>query len=357
MDVKKQPLMDLSMPGGFEKIESTVECYQIYQVLAAAVELKVFDFLESEGACDRNVIAEGIGINGMFSRSFLDTLSGVGLLSKTDEKYENTQIAKDFLLSGSPYYQGDWLLNIGRGNHWSNLAESLKKQQQELAGFKAGPGELFLTSLAETALRGELQAVTKEITAWDGFGDAKSVLDIGGGHGLYTIALCQLNPNLKGVVFDKPHVTGTTKQFIARYGMEDRITTMDGDICADSFGKGYDIVIVSHLLYKFRKDLEPVFEKAYQSLNPGGLLVANHWFCAPGCVPDSSSVRELSKSLQSFGHPLCHIEEFYKVFEKTGFGIIKTCDIPSAHGNSCLQLAVKDKACKKEESRHSCCGS
>jgi SAM-dependent methyltransferase len=355
MDVKNRSLIDLSMPSGFEKIESTVECYQIYQTLAAAVELKLFDYLESEGACDRKFIAEGIGINGMFSRSFLDTMVGLGLLSKTDEKYENTQAAKDFLLSDSPYYQGDWILNTGRGNHWSNLAESLKRQQQELAGFKAGPGALFLTSLAETALRGELQAVTKEITAWDGFQSAKTVLDVGGGHGLYTIALCQVNPNLKGVVFDKPHVTGITHQFIAKYGMEERIATLDGDICTDSFGTGYDIVIVSHLLYKFRKDLEPVFAKVYESLNPGGLLVANHWFCATGCVPDSSSVRELSKSLQSFGHPLCHIEEFYKVFEKMGFGIIKACDIPSAHGSSCLQLAVKDKACKKDESGHSCC--
>jgi SAM-dependent methyltransferase len=355
MDLKKESLIDLSMPEGFEKIECTVECYQIYQVLTAAVELKLFDYLASAGACDRKVIAEGIGINGMFSRSFLDTLTGIDLLSKTDEKYENTQVAREFLLSASPNYQGDWILNIGRGNHWSNLVESLKRQQQDLAGFKAGPGELFLSSLAETALRGELQAVTKEITAWDGFKNARSVLDVGGGHGLYTIALCQVNPNLKGVIFDKPHVTGITHQFIAKYGMEERIATLDGDICTDNFGTGYDIVIVSHLLYKFRKDLEPVFAKVYESLKPGGLLVANHWFCATGCVPDSSSVRELSKSLQSFGHPLCHIEEFYKVFEKMGFGIIKTCDIPSAHGNSCLQLAVKDKACKKEAGSHSCC--
>jgi SAM-dependent methyltransferase len=355
MVIKQQFLMDLSMPAGFEKIECTVECYQIFQALAAAVELKLFDFLDKEGASDRKFIAGGIGINGMFSRSFLDTLAGIGLLSKSEDKYTNTQVASDFLVSASPFYQGDWIQNTGRGNHWSNLAESLKRQQQELGSFNAGPGESFLSSLAETALRGELQAVTKNISAWDGFDKAKSMLDLGGGHGLYTVALCQMNPNLNGIVFDKPHVTGITQQFISKYGMDGRITTMDGDICTDTFGAGYDIVIVSHLLYKFRKDLEPVFSKVYESLNPGGLLVANHWFCATGCTPDSSSIGELSKSLQSFGHPLCHLEEFYKVFEKTGFKIIKTVDIPSAYGNSCLQLAVKKFECNHKNGNSCCC--
>jgi hypothetical protein len=47
----------------------------------------------------------------------------LGLLSKADEKYEITQAAKDFLLSDSPYYQGDWILNTAAettGAIWRN---------------------------------------------------------------------------------------------------------------------------------------------------------------------------------------------------------------------------------------------
>jgi hypothetical protein len=46
----------------------------LYQVLMAALDLRVFELLDRQGPSDRNAIAEGIGINGMFSRDFLDTL-------------------------------------------------------------------------------------------------------------------------------------------------------------------------------------------------------------------------------------------------------------------------------------------
>jgi hypothetical protein len=180
-------------------------------------------------------------------------------------------------------------------------------------------------------------------------------LDLGGGHGLYAIALCQSNPGLKGIVFDKPDVTKITRKYIEKYQLTGRISTQGGDICTDGFGSGFDIVIVSHLLYKFRKELEPFFDKVYKALNPGGLLVTNHWFCASGCTAEGSSVKELAKSLQSFGHPLCHIEDFYKIFENKGFKIIVKSDIPSSHGTSCLQLAVKEQSGCKESSGGSCC--
>ena len=355
MDNKQQSLMNLSMPAGMEKIEKVVADYQVFQAFLAAVNLGLFDYLAKVGASDRKVIAEGIGINGMFSRCFLDTLVEIGLLSKQDEKYANSAIASDFLVGSSPFYQGDWVKNIGRGNHWGNLEESLKQQDPKIKKTGNGPGESFLSSLAETSLRGELQSVTKAIASWDGFGKAKSLLDLGGGHGLYAIALCQANPNLKGVVFDKPDVTQITQKYIEKYGMANRMSTQGGDICVDNFGSGFDIVIVSHLLYKFRKELEPFFDKVYKALNPGGLLVTNHWFCAPGCTAEGSSVKELAKSLQSFGHPLCHIEDFYKVFENKGFDIIMKCDIPSAHGTSFLQLAVKGSGCKDASGGSCCC--
>lgn len=355
MNKVQKPLMDLSMPAGISKIEKVVQDYQIFQTFLAAVNLGLFDYLSQKGAADRKVIAEGIGINGMFSRSFLDTLVEIDLLSKQDENYQNSAIANDFLVSGSPFYQGDWVKNIGCGNQWGNLEESLKREKPEIKKTGSGPSEAFLNSLAETSLRGELQAVTKAIAGWSGFAKAKTLLDLGGGHGLYAIALCQANPNLKGVVFDKPDVTQITQKYIDKYQMSSRMSTRGGDICTDGFGSGFDIVIVSHLLYKFRKELEPFFEKVYKALNPGGLLVTNHWFCAPGCTAEGSSVRELAKSLQSFGHPLCHIEDFYKIFENKGFKLILKSDIPSTHGTSFLQLAVKGEGGKDASDKSCCC--
>lgn len=351
---EEQSLMNLDLPEGLEKLDRVTEGYQVYQTLLVALDLGLFDLLDEKGPQDSKKIAQDIGINGMFSRCFLDALVDTGFLSKKDGKYTNTNIASDFLLNDSPFYQGEWLRNTAHGNQWNNLEASLKRQQPEMTTFNAGPTDSFIRSIAELAVRGELQAVTKNVSNWNGFKRARMLLDLGGGHGLYAIALCQINPKLKGVIFDKPHVTSTTRQYITRYHMQKHLSTLHGDISTDRFGSGYDIVIISHLLYKFRKDLEPIFSKVYDCLNPGGLLVTNHWFCGEECRPESSGIKELDKSLHSFGHPLCHVEDFYKLFEKMGFRILATSDVPSSRGNSKLQLAVKEQN-RKENTEHSSC--
>ncbi|MBN1630858.1 MAG: methyltransferase domain-containing protein [Thermoleophilia bacterium] len=335
-------LMNLEPPPGIEVFDAIMEGYQAYQTLVAGLDLSLFEFLDQEGPAGRERITEGIGINGMFARSLLNALVGLGTLTVENDRYSLTDTARAFLVGGSPFYQGERIRSVSTGGHWNHLAESLRRDYQEMKGFGAGPNGAFIEALAEGAVQGELQAVTRAVVAWQGFRDARRVLDLGGGHGLYAIALCQENPELKGVIFDKPHVVDTTLQFIARYGMEERLSVRAGDICADDLGSGYDIVIVSHLLYKFRKELGPIFARIGACTNPGGLLVSNHWFCAPGCAAEANAIRELGKALHSFGHPLCHVQDFERQLSENGFKVVMTGEAPSLHGNTLLQLAEKE---------------
>ena len=278
----------------------------------------------------------------MFTRSFFQTLIDLGFLSGKDDRFGNTDLATRLLVRGSPAYQGDWILNAADGNgQWDNLAETLALTAPKNTGFSEGPGPQFLRAAGERALRGEVQGITKILSTWDGFGNAETLLDIGGGHGLYAIAACQQNPRLHAVVFDKPHVVDLTQEFIRQYGMEDRITVMAGDIVTDDPGSGYDIVLISHLLYKFRADLPAIFKKVCNSLKPRGLFVSNHWFCGPVCGAGSSGVRELDRSIHSYGHPLCHPEDFASAMFMNGLVVTKRATIATNFGDSQVHVAEK----------------
>ena len=80
------------------------------------VSLGLFDYLAKEGASDRKVIAENIGINGAFSRFFLDSMVENGLLNRDGESYSNNDIANTFLVSTSPLYRGNWIKENGHGD-------------------------------------------------------------------------------------------------------------------------------------------------------------------------------------------------------------------------------------------------
>jgi SAM-dependent methyltransferase len=349
-------LMRLAPPTEIKGFGCLLEGYQNYQALIAALDTGICDYLGEKGQSDKEELAKETGINGMFIRPFLATLVDIGVLTVEDGVYANTKAATEFLVSSSAFFQGDQLRTVGKGQ-WNKLSEAIRRKEPKLNGFSSGPSGAFINALAQRSLQGELQTIVRTITQWDGFHNAKRVLDLGGGHGLYTIALCQENPYLHGLVFDKPHIIETTQRYISQYKMDNRITAKGGDICIDTFGSGYDIVLISHLLYKFRKNLEPIFNKVYDALKPGGLLVTNHWFCAPGCKPGSHGVEELAKALQSFGHPLCHVEEFGALFEKKGFRVIASSDVPTPYGNSRLHLAVKDQdlPCKRTAEERACC--
>ena len=62
---------------------------------------------------------------------------------------------------------------------------------------------------------------------------AKCLLDIGGGTGVYAIAFLQRYPNLRAIVFDRPAVLKVTAEFARNYGVADRLQCIAGDMFAD----------------------------------------------------------------------------------------------------------------------------
>lgn len=343
------PLMELRCPPGVGTVDGIIEGHRRYQALLAALDLGLFEFLDMQGIGNCAEIAAGIGINDRFARSFLDVLVEVGLLARSGEQYRNSRAATDFLLPESPFYQGDAVCSAVRNSPWNDLAAALTRTglSQGNAG-SSGPGAAFITALGQRALRGELQAVSRAIADWRGFTKARRLLDVGGGHGLYSIALCQANPALHGVVLDQAGVVDCARRNIASHGLAERITVAVGDcgVSLGAAGETYDIVLISHLLYKFRSDLGAIFAAVHACLNPGGLLVSNHWFGAAARAPGDSAVQGLSNALQSFGHPLCRAEEFDRQLADCGFNVITTTAAPASFGLTRLQLAEKRAHCQ-----------
>lgn len=356
MDVMQQKLMDLSIPEGIKSLDKISDGYKAYQTLAAALDLELFDWLDEKGRATREEIIDTLKINGMFARSFLQSLVELGLLTCSAEQYGNAALASSFLVKKSKHYQGDWLrTSTGQSYKWNNLSEMLTKDLPEADTFSADSNGDYIKALKQGSLRGELQSVVKAIADWEGFSQARRVLDLSAEHGLYTAALCQLNSKLDGVVFEKPDVVEFTKKLVHSYGLEERVQVQGGSLSTDQLGNGYDIVLISHLLYKFRDNISSIFNKVFACLNPGGLLISNHWFCSPGCGA-TGGLQELDKSLHSFGHPLCHPEKFQALIQKMGFNVVHAAEVPSVYGPSKLFLAEKDiSAAETETTSHTCC--
>jgi len=81
------------------------------------------------------------------------------------------------------------------------------------------------------------------------FHDAKLLLDVGGGTGIYSIACLQRHPHLRAIVWDRPEVLKVAREMAEAAGVTGRIELRPGDMFADPVPPEADVYLVSNILH------------------------------------------------------------------------------------------------------------
>jgi len=79
---------------------------------------------------------------------------------------------------------------------------------------------------------------------------------------------------MKGTVFDRAPVVEVAREFIGKYGMEDRVDVAAGDYMSDDIGQDYDLIWASSTLNFAKRDLDALVKRIYRSIKPGGYFLS-----------------------------------------------------------------------------------
>lgn len=79
--------------------------------------------------------------------------------------------------------------------------------------------------------------------------DAKLLVDVGGGSGLYAIAWLRRHPKLRAIVWDRAEVLKVAAEMSAHYGVADRLECREGDMFSDPVPEGADCFLLSNVLH------------------------------------------------------------------------------------------------------------
>jgi predicted transcriptional regulator len=341
----KKNISEIEFPTEISMLDSIMDGYKYYQMISAALKLGILEKMAEIGPASPGEIAEAASVNGMFVRSILSALEDIGLVKSDDASYMITEQAETFLCQESPFYQGDLILDVGRdGSPWNDLTTVLERRGPPKT-IQKDVDELQIRSLAQQCIRGEVQNVLNGILSRPEFSEHEKLLDIGGSHGLYSVGLCQENAALSSTIIEQDQVVPLTSSFVSEYGMDDRIKVQEGSIetmTNDLSPEVYDIVLISHTLYRYRREMSETLEKVTKTLSPGGTLVLNHRFCSPQCdIKPGDGIREIDRALTSFGHPLCHPEGLKDVLENKGFTNVSLIPHETALGYAVLCIGTK----------------
>jgi len=151
------------------------------------------------------------------------------------------------------------------------------------------------------------------------------ILDLGGGHGLFSIELCKRYPNLSCIILDLPGAlqgsSKMTQKILDRMGISDRISFRGGNFERDDIGSGYDAVLVFNIIHGIKPDrtLE-LFRRVLRSLKLGGKILILDRFRKGG--ERSRRIEDAFLNLNyliTLGGQTYSIVEVKKLLRKAGF--------------------------------------
>jgi SAM-dependent methyltransferase len=251
------------------------------KTLLSAIELGVFSSLASGPASEED-LRERLDLHERSGRDFLDALVALGMLDRGPDAYRNTPAADLFLDRAKPSYVGGILemANARLYGFWGSLTEAL--HTGELQNEAKGGGEDLFDVLYQDPerLRGFLAAMSGiSIGAamaiahgfpWERY---ETFCDAGSAQGVVPVQVALQHPQLTGIGFDLPQVGPIFEDFVASFGLQDRVRFAGGDFFADPLPEA-DVIVMGHILHDWGIDDKlKLLRSAHDALPDGGALI------------------------------------------------------------------------------------
>ena len=241
--------------------------------ILAGVRLGVFDTLE-DGPSTAAAVAGATGCSVAGIETLLSSLNGFGNIRHRDGLYTNTKVTSRYLVRGAKQSMVDMVLFMGDlWNLFSDLEGAVR--DGSIADLHHGdhPPEFWERYLRGLAPMAAMMA--KEVARRVKFATPpRRLLDVAGGHGMFSVGLCRRHPELRAEVLDLPMGVPVGEQLVAETDVADRVIYRPGDLRTDPWGEDHDAVLLFNIIHNLTEDeSRAAIAAAHAALRPGGQLV------------------------------------------------------------------------------------
>ena len=243
-------------------------------VLLAAAHLDLFGWI-GKRKTNPKALAAHFGGTAVGWKIFLDALCGMGLMRKRGDKYANTAFAAHCLCGDDA---ASLLPAYDAWNAWGGLATVL------VSGNRPATQMPFASDRSKTkrllrSLDLDAREIAPHLVGKLPLVHAKTLLDVGGGLGTFSIAFCRHYPRLRVTLVEHPRVAPLARRAVEAAGMRMRVRVVGADILRDALPQGFDSVLVSNVLHAHGSaENQALLRKLQRCLNPRGHLIVRDVF-------------------------------------------------------------------------------
>jgi hypothetical protein len=248
------------------------------QVIWTACRLGVFTRVEDE-ALGVEELTRDLHCDRRLLQALLEACVAMGLLHRVGGGYRNAHCSSAYLVEGRPMYLGHILeVQASGATRWAGLYETVRTGEAAPAAGEIGEGEpRFTLAMNDLGTHAEAAALAASVD----LSDARHLVDIGCGSGLYSITLCRHFPRLRATLVDRQTVLETTAKLVAGSGVADRIALRPGDMTRGPLGLDADVALLSDSLYYEPGESMGVLRAVHDALRPGGTLILRGYYADP----------------------------------------------------------------------------
>jgi SAM-dependent methyltransferase len=237
--------------------------------------LGVFDALNESPATAAG-LAERLSLDPLGADTLLTTLLTLGYVeAEEDGRLRNTPVSERQLVSSSPESIATFV-GAQADLHWETLA-LLPEAVRDGKAYAMHEERLDETDRWRAYIRGLFEISRPEHEANAAMvpvEEPRRLVDVAGGHGGFSMAMCRRHPGLQATVLDLPPSAAVGREIVEKEGFSDRISFREGDVFEVGLGEDVDVVSVFNLVHHLPEERDrELCRMARAALRPGGCLV------------------------------------------------------------------------------------
>lgn len=296
--------------------------------LHAAAKLSIADLL-ADGAKPVAELARTTGVHEQALYRTLRALASLGIFAETSPRtFSNTPFSEGLRKDAGPLR--DMVLWIANALHMRCYAEFLHSVNtgETVCDRVLGAPifDYFASHMDEGAVFN--QAMTSwtalntpaYLEAYD-FSGISTLVDVAGGHGFLLSSVLAAYPQMRGVLFDLPHVLDGARRKIAEAGVAERCELVAGDFFESV--PGGDAIMMKHIIHDWDDAKATVIlDNCFRALKPGAKLIIFDTVIQPGNEPDFAKWMDLEMLVLPGGRERTE-QEFRELLDKSGFRLTR----------------------------------
>ena len=303
-----------------ESIYGIARSFMECRLLLTGIELNLFSLAASAPLSAEKIAGELKGdLRG--TTILLDALSALGFLDKKDNHYRTVPSLIPLLSDSEPTSILPGLLHTAHlWRTWSQLTDVVLRGKRDKSGFADDRLSAFIGAM-HVGAAGAADGIVAAISP----GLAKTLIDIGGGSGTYTIAFLKASPEMKATLFDLPPVIEMARKRITEAGMQDRVRLIPGDFYKDALPSGHDLALLSAIIHQNSPEQNrALYQRIFQALDSGGrVIIRDHVMDPDRTRPVSGAIFAVNMLVNTPGGGTYTFEEIREGLTKAKFDQVK----------------------------------